>query len=375
MRKSPGSLALDLVRLGAIVAMGFSVALVVDATRAAPAFCVTGSGCDLVRKSGYGSLGGIPVPYVGLLAYAVVFVLTMSREKARKIGASAAIAGGAVAIALLALQAFVIHAFCTLCLGVDLSAIIAAGGGILYLRSKEPTSTLLPGISWAALVLGALFGPVAAGTMVPSTTAPEDVRSFWKPGFVNVVEFSDFECPFCRMNHPELEKAKKAAGAKVHFTRVSFPLAGHPHARPATRAYLCAVEQGKGEEMAHELFTVDPPSAENARIAAEKLGLDDQRLRACLADPKTEARIEADMALVRRAEFKGLPTTWIDDRKLLGTKSAAEIGATIDAAAAGGASGRGPGVFLSFLALIVGAFLYGLRRGFPDPPAPRSSND
>lgn len=371
--------ALSFLRLSAIVAMGFSVALIVDATRASPAFCALGSGCDTVRKSGYSDVGGIPVPYVGLLAYAVVFVLAMSGEKARKLGAYAAAAGGVVALGLLALQAFVIHAFCTLCLGVDTSALVAAAGAVVYLRSSETTHEILPGASWAALVLGALFGPVAAGTMAPATSAPADIRGLYKPGVVNIVELSDFECPFCRLNHPDLEKAKKAAKGPVNFVRISVPLPSHPHARAATRGYVCSAEQGKGDEMADALFTLDPPSEANALATAEKLGLDLPRYKACVIDAKTDARIDADIAMVRRSDFKGLPTTWINDEKLLGAKPASEIAAAIEAAAEGKSAGRGPGIFLGFCAFILGLFATTLRGRArlspPNPPAARASED
>ncbi len=359
------STALTILRLACIVAMGFSVALIVDATRVAPAFCAPGSGCDAVRKSGFSSVGGIPVPHVGLLAYAVVFVLAMSKDVARHWGARLASVGGLVASGLIALQALVIEAFCTLCLGVDTSAIVAGAAGVFLLRSKEPTPEVLPGATWAALVLAALFGPIAASTMAPNTAAPADIRAFWKPGVVNIVELSDFECPFCRVNHPELEKAKKASKQPLSFVRVSVPLPGHPNARPATRAYLCSVEQGKGEEMADALFIADPPSEANAAAAAERIGLDLPRFKACVIDAKTDAKIDADIAMVRKGDFKGLPTTWINDQKLLGAKPTTEIAAAIEAASLGEVAGRGPGIFLGFVAFIAGLLAMSLRRGLP----------
>lgn len=374
------STALTIVRLACIVAMGFSVALIVDATRVAPAFCALGSGCDTVRKSGYSSVAGIPVSYIGLLAYAIVFVLAMSKDSAKQWGARLAALGGLVALGLLCLQAFVIHAFCTLCLGVDTSAVIAGAAGAYLLTTRarandEPLHEVLPGSTWAALVLAALFGPIAASTMAPNTSAPNDIRAFWKPGVVNIVELSDFECPFCRINHPELEKAKKASKTPVHFVRVSMPLPSHPNARPATRAYLCAVEQGKGEEMADALFIADPPSEANAAAAAERLGLDLARFKSCVVDAKTDAKIDADIAMIRRTDFKGLPTTWINDQKLLGAKPTTEIAAAIEAASQGEASGRGPGIFLGFLAFIAGLLGMSLRRGLPSAPRPAASSE
>lgn len=373
------STALTILRLACIVAMGFSVALIVDATRAAPAFCALGSGCDAVRKSGYASVAGIPVSYIGLLAYAVVFVLVMSKDTAKQWGARLAAVGGLVALGLLGLQAFVIHAFCTLCLGVDTSALIAGAAGAFLLRENARAGLtavpeVLPGATWAALVLAALFGPIAASTMAPNTSAPADIRAFWKPGVVNIVELSDFECPFCRIHHPELEKAKKASKTPIHFVRVSMPLPSHPNARPATRAYLCAVEQGKGEEMADALFIADPPSEANAAAAAERFGLDLARFRSCVIDAKTDAKIDADIAMVRRTDFKGLPTTWINDQKLLGAKPTADISAAIEAASLGEASGRGPGIFLGFLAFIGGLLGMSLRRGLPSSSAPKQGS-
>ena len=62
---------------------------------------------------------------------------------------------------------------------------------------------------------------------------------------VEIIEFSDFQCPFCERAFPTVTKVLNDYGDKIHFVYRHFPLNGHPQARPAAEAAACAAEQGK----------------------------------------------------------------------------------------------------------------------------------
>lgn len=355
--------AIAVIRGASLLALGFAVALVIDGERSTPAFCATGSGCDAVRHSAYSHVGGVPVSALGLSAFALLFVVTFLGPTGRRIAAYASIFAGVVALALLGIQAFVVHAFCKLCLVVDVSSLVAAGAAVALLRAKHDGARVAAPLAWLAIALGAIFTPILGSDLAPDSVAPPEVRAFFVPGKINVVEFSDFECPFCRALHPSLVKSLANVGAPVNFVRLSIPLAMHPHARPASRAYLCAERQGKGEAMADALFSVEPLTNESGDDAARALGLDVDAFKECEKDPRTDARIEHDNQIVRKTDFKGLPTVWIGDERVLGARPE-QVDAAL-AHAKAGTSGDHTSAWLrlgGMLCLCIALFVFAQRR-------------
>ena len=143
-------------------------------------------------------------------------------------------------IAFLVLETLVIGVFCKFCVVVDLSALVAAIAGFRLYASTE-TSREPPFLLWLGALVAAVGLPLSIAQLAPPSPVPDSVRGLWKPDQVNVIEFSDFECPFCRMTHPALEAALHGASdLKINFIRKTLPLPSHPNAREASRAYLCA---------------------------------------------------------------------------------------------------------------------------------------
>ncbi len=308
------------MRLGALVATALSSAAAVDYYGGSHTFCAAGSGCDAVRHSGIGQSLGQALPAIGMIGFALIVLLSLSRQDgARMVALVGALTGGMAALLLLGLQALSIGAFCGLCVGADAAALLAAAAALPQLRKRAPVgpvgTPLTRAATRAALVL-ALGAPIALALSIPRAV-PGYVRELGQADKLNVIEFSDFECPYCRALHPHLKQALEPYGERVHFVRRSFPLPSHENARHATRAYLCAIAQGEGEAMAHRLFggALDP--ATNRAVALE-LGLDAARYDACIGAAATDKRIDADMEAIRGADFHGLPTVWIGDRVLEG---------------------------------------------------------
>lgn len=321
------------LRLVSLLATGVSMALLLDSLRPQPTFCVTGSGCDQIRKLGYGKVAGVPVPALGLGAYGSLFLLSFA-PGLRALTAGAAMFGGVIGLLLLGLQAAVIQVFCKFCVVVDLSAMAAGVAGYLLRSSPEPVRDR-SAIAWAGAVVAALGLPVGLAQLTPPSPVPRTVRALWKPDHVNVIEFSDFECPFCRMTHPALEAAlHKATDLKVNFIRKTLPLPSHPNAREASRAYLCAEASGKGDAMADKLFT-GSLSRLAINLAASELDIPLDTFRTCMEDKATEQKIEEHIAFVRGANFEGLPTVWINDQRLLGARDEAAYTTALREAAAG----------------------------------------
>lgn len=128
---------------------------------------------------------------------------------------------------------------------------------------------------------------------------------------VELVEFSDYECPFCRKQHAAVA-AFVAAHPNVGIVYRHFPLPIHPAAEGAARAAVCAEEQQRFRQMQDELFTTSDWQADsNWTREALRAGVPDiSRFTSCLAAPGTTARIESDEAAAGKLGVRGTPT-WV----------------------------------------------------------------
>jgi predicted DsbA family dithiol-disulfide isomerase/uncharacterized membrane protein len=316
------ALLLIAVQLFAAIAMAFSSATAVEYYARSHAFCAAGSGCGAVRASHLGQTLGDALPAIGVSGFLLLLILvSSSAQRPRLLGLSLAVTGGLAGATLLALQAFVVGAWCALCVGADVGAVLAAACALPLLRNRALGLVLAPTARARAfshgLVVLALFAPPTWALTRP-THVPAYVNALSVAGKINVVEFSDFECPFCRGLHPVLDAVLAPYGERIHFVRKSYPLPGHRHARDADRAYLCAGAQGKAEAMADWLFETDDLSAKSCARHAASLGLEMSRFEACVSDPATERTIKSEMAAIRHDGFHGLPTVWIGSSTIEG---------------------------------------------------------
>jgi 2-hydroxychromene-2-carboxylate isomerase len=133
---------------------------------------------------------------------------------------------------------------------------------------------------------------------------------------VVVVEFADFECPFCQKIAPELDAMWEARKDKVRMVYKFLPLTMHPHGEVAARAAIAAQMQGKFWEMDRKLFAngkhLEDPDLDGY---ARAIGLDLARFHADMQSPSAKARIEDDRKLSDSLGVKGTPTLFIDGRE------------------------------------------------------------
>ena len=134
---------------------------------------------------------------------------------------------------------------------------------------------------------------------------------------VTIVEFSDFQCPYCGAAHPELARLLREFEGQVKLVFKYFPLSAHERAMPAAHAAEAAARQGKFWEM-HDLLFEHQHELEDAdlRHYAQVLGLDEERFKADLASPEVEERIEADRKEGDALKIEGTPTIYVDGRLL-----------------------------------------------------------
>ena len=133
---------------------------------------------------------------------------------------------------------------------------------------------------------------------------------------ITIVEFADYQCPFCARSEGLVEEVLKAYPTQTRFVYKHFPLtANHPQALPAALAAAAAQRQGKFWEMHAILFANQRAlSPEQIDGYARQLGLDMDRFKADMASEEVKAQVEADRRLARRAGVRGTPTVFVNGR-------------------------------------------------------------
>jgi protein-disulfide isomerase len=161
---------------------------------------------------------------------------------------------------------------------------------------------------------------------------------------VTVVEFSDFECPFCKQTHPTLKQLLERYPDKVRLAYRDFPLDSiHPQARRAAEAARCAQDQGKFWEYHDALFTQSPQLAlEDLRRYAGQVGIDVTKFDSCLAAGTHKAAVQRDLDEGNRLGITGTPAFFVNGRTLTGAQPLEAFTRLIDQELASAtASGKG----------------------------------
>ena len=328
--------------------------------------------CDDVVTSHYGSLFGVPVSAWGLAFYALLAFVAMrasgprspARNRARADALAFAVGGAAFSLYLGIVSYFVLGMICLLCAGlyaVSLVALVAAfvlaaplPRAADQLRERWQQVRERPAMATiaATTVVAVLFLPSWLGA--PTRLTREEVFKA-NPGFydwftsrpivetptsggisvgkadakVTLIEFSDFQCPHCRMAHVMLKDVLPRFGDDVRFVFYNYPLSkdcndampgrGHEHACTAAAAAICADEQGHFKRFADLLFArQDALEPEKVREYADEVGLDLTAYDKCVASAETAARITADVAAGQRSGVVSTPTFFMNGRKIEG---------------------------------------------------------
>jgi protein-disulfide isomerase len=140
---------------------------------------------------------------------------------------------------------------------------------------------------------------------------------------VTIVEYSDFQCPFCSKGAEVLKKIKKKYGDKVQVAFKNFPLPFHNHAEQAAVAGLCANEQSPKLfwKMHDEMFeNQESLDTDGLKKMAKKVGLKSDEFEKCLSENKTLPQVRADMEEGRKLKVKSTPTFFINGQLINGAQ-------------------------------------------------------
>ena len=329
--------------------------------------------CDTVLSSRFSEILDVPVAWLGTAAHTVLALLALAA-----LGASGAArrqrlqllvlgaVGGAIFSAYMAFVSFaVLGTACLMCMGlyatagVELAIALAvvarartsgasglfSGRGLLFASALIFFVVAAAGrLLWGA---GEATGDLSSASLdelrdrdpkffdwylaQPLSDSQKDATA----GKVVIVEFSDFQCGYCKRNHylvGELQARQPNTVAVIHR---NFPLdptcneavehAMHPQACRAAEAAECAGAQGRYEEMAKELFDNQERLFEsNFPRLAERAGVDATAFTACMDSRQTLPKIVSDSREGKRLEITSTPTLFINGRRIRGTFDAPE---------------------------------------------------
>lgn len=143
---------------------------------------------------------------------------------------------------------------------------------------------------------------------------------------IRVVEFTDFQCPYCKKMSSVSQSVLKKYGTQVVWEVRHYPLSFHKQARDAAAAVYCASVQGKLSEAKNWVFEAQEKLAEEKIFSqmAKTLGLNVTQFDKCRADDATAKLIDADMREGERVGVSGTPTVFVNGRKFQGDPQSLE---------------------------------------------------
>jgi protein-disulfide isomerase/uncharacterized membrane protein len=328
--------------------------------------------CDSVMTSPYGSLFRVPVSVWAIGFYGILLVLAVAaagppsprRDRARADAFAWAVAGSLFSAYLAIISAFVLKALCLICAGLYTASTVALGAaGIQASPLREAARRLLE--RWRAVrshpalataVVGSVIGVfVASGWLGAQTRLTREQVFRSNPQFydwytgqpiidtpigggyaqgpenapIQLVEFSDFECPHCAQAYVALKDLLPRYQNQIRFTYHHFPLSndcnsaisqkGHEHACRAAVAGDCAAQQGRFPPYANLLFAnqgnLDDKSLSSY---AKQAGLDVDAFEKCMSSTAAAERVADDIKEGQKAGVRSTPTFFINSRKVEG---------------------------------------------------------
>ena len=188
-------------------------------------------------------------------------------------------------------------------------------------------------------------GPVAEAPV--ATSEPEYVRydvpsdGFYATGPedapITIIEFSDYQCPFCRRWHQEVYQPLLAAyPGKIKLVYRHLPLTSiHPDAFPAAEAAMCAGEQNAYWQYHEKLFASELLGTEVYKQYAQELGLDMTTFEACITDHKYQQTIQEDSDFAVNLGVRSTPTFFVNGLAIVGAQPLEVFKQVIDKELAG----------------------------------------
>ena len=152
---------------------------------------------------------------------------------------------------------------------------------------------------------------------------------------ITLVEYSDFECPFCASFHPTVKQLLADYPNDIRLVYRHFPLRQlHPNAQKAAEASECAAEQGKFWEMHDKLFELNTARSltlDAMKTAAKDMGLDTTKFNSCVDSGKYASEVEKDYKDGIAGGVTGTPGTFVGSEYVAGALPYESVKAVVEA--------------------------------------------
>lgn len=214
--------------------------------------------------------------------------------------------------------------------GITLTALVAFGMMYSVLKTEVAEGTL--GTTNSAKVAGVEVGsedsaPTPAPSPAPTptkvdieATADDHIRGD-KNAPVTMIEYSDFECPFCGRVQPTLEQILEEYDGQVNLVFRHFPLSFHQNAQKAGEASECAADQGKFWEMHDKMFENQTAlDVDSLKGYAKELGLNTSTFNSCLDSGKHSQKIKDGLTDGSQYGVQGTPATFVNGTMVSGAQ-------------------------------------------------------
>lgn len=348
----------SLVGLGISIAQSKHFYGLLSGTGGFKSYCNLGEAmnCDIVATSRFAELfAGIPLSSAAagwFLGVAILAMMTMT-EGFRAAGSRAlrwvGLAGAAISLFYLIVMTVVIKTGCLMCLGVDAALLVIAAAAWLGLPREPaelPTQKLvaimgacffvaivaLKGMDEARtrdMPVDAIVAEVVSSPIVAVGTGPEFPSIGPANAPITIVEFSDFQCPFCRLTAVTLNSLKSRYPGQIRIVLRNFPLSAecnrgtqgsmHAHACEAARGAICANKSGKFEPMYEAIFEHQAElKAGKVLELAGQVGLDSGAMQGCMASPETASAISRDVEEGLQLGVTSTPTLFVNGHRVSG---------------------------------------------------------
>jgi protein-disulfide isomerase len=320
--------------------------------------------CDVIMASKYAELfWGIPLSsaaagwFLGLFILGFVAKNPFWRRDALRVALAMSAFAGVMGLVFLGIMIGVLHTFCIFCLGVDLCTFVILGLMVSLksewsspIKPEAPKMKALVATALGALVVGAgllkTLDPVASlpsdlddrlkevlASPVLAVGAGDEFPSFGpKDATVTIVEFSDFQCPYCRLGAMFLNSVLNRYPKDVRVVFRAYPLdpscngsvkhSMHPVACQAARVAMCSRKQGKFKDVYETFFEHQAEFSTEGKGQPEQLaakaGADLAGIQACETQPDISLAVAKDIEEGDRLGVQSTPTFFVNGHKLEG---------------------------------------------------------
>ena len=177
--------------------------------------------------------------------------------------------------------------------------------------------------------------PVTVDLPAPTVNVGADDDPVLGPqdALVTIIEFSDFQCPYCRRVQPALKQLLQDYQGAVKLVFRDFPLHNiHPQAQKAAEAAQCAAEQQRFWPYHDKLFTTEDLQPEHLKQYAQELGLNVSQFNTCLDSSKYAQEVERDLQDGLNAGVNATPSFFVNGQPMSGAASYEQFKEVVEAA-------------------------------------------